>query len=89
MSKEPTIKKEVRIPESIVREIEQEAEKKGTDLSKETVYRLRNYKRSLTPKIVVMVQNIVNHALAAAMKGSVESIKKLQWEVNELWKHLK
>ena len=89
MSKEPTIKKEVRIPESIVREIEQEAEKKGTDSSKETVYRLSNYKSPLTPEIVVMVQNIVNHAFAIAQKGAVESIRKLQWEVNELWKHLK
>ncbi|WP_295067256.1 hypothetical protein [Ruminococcus sp.] len=89
MYKIKTILKPIRIPEDIINDIEREAEKKGTDFSKEVVYRLRHYKHPLTPFIVIKIQNIVNRACAIAMRYSPEIIKELQRDVNDLWKYLK
>ena len=89
MAKEKKISKRVRIPESIVLEIEQEANEKGLDFSKVVVYRLRHFTHPLTPVVVIKVQNIVNTAIAAVKNGSVGSLKTIQMEVNDLWRYLR
>ena len=89
MCKKKTISTSVRIPEDIIADIEREAKEKGTDISKEVVYRLRNYKHPLTPFIVIKIQNIVNRACTIAMRYSPDIVRELQRDVNELWKYLK
>ncbi|SHM12786.1 hypothetical protein [Ruminococcus flavefaciens] len=89
MCKIKTILTHVRIPEDIIDDIKREAEKKGTDISKEVVYMLRHYKHPLTPFVVIKIQNIVNRACTIAMRYAPDIVRELQRDMNELWKYLK
>ena len=84
-----TLLKPIRIPEDVVRDIEKEAEKNNTDFSKEANYRLKHYKRPLTPAITAKVQDIVNKAEELIGKYVPEEIENLQKESVELWEYLK
>ena len=84
-----TTSRSVRFLNDLVEDIKAGIDDVNTDFSKVVVYRLRHYKRPLTSEIVVKVQNIVNHSLAAAQHGSTDSFKRIQMEVNDLWKYLK
>jgi hypothetical protein len=81
--------KSVRFPNDLIEEINAGIDAINTDFSKVVVYKLRHYNRPLTSEIVVKIQNIVNHSLAAARHGSTEPFKRIQMEVNDLWKYLK
>ncbi len=87
--KDDATSKSIRFPSDLIKKIEAGIDDVNTDFSKVVIYRLRHYNRPLTSEIVVKIQNIVNHSLAAAQRGSTEPFSRIQMEVNDLWKYLK
>ena len=84
-----TTSKTVKFLNDLIEEIEAGIDDVNTDFSKVVIYRLRHYNRPLTCDIVVKIQNIVNHSLAAVQHCSTDSFVGIQMEVNDLWKYLK
>ena len=89
MAKEKRVPKALRIKESVVNEIEQEAVDTGKNFSQIANYRLEHFGRSLTPAITAKVQDIVNTAEDLVGELAPKEIKTLQTEVKKLWLHLK
>ncbi len=88
-TKGKTILKPLRIPESVVRNIEQKAYEKNTTFSDVAIYRLQHHENPLTPAILARLQDIANLATEAAGQASSTKAKKVQKEVALLWKSLK
>lgn len=89
MKTEKTITKPIRIPESVVKDIENEAVKTDSNFSKVANYRLKHYERSLTPAITAKIQDVVNTAEELVGKFAPDKITIMRKEVKELWQYLK
>ena len=88
MEKQKKISISLRIPESIQKELGEEAEKTGTSVSKVAIYRMQHNKSVLTPAVIAKIQNIVNIATDMT-NANTEATRNLQERVNELWKFVK
>ena len=75
--------------DTLISDIEQTAKDKGITFSEEAVRRMKNSDSSLTPDVMVKVQNVVNLSLEAAFTKSEDKAYKALEGVNELWKSLK
>ena len=80
-----TTAKTIRIPNDTYADIKREAEKKGTTFSREANERLRHGENSLTPAILVSIQNIINKVFEGVETHSTEPIEEAQKEANKLW----
>ena len=89
MAKEKTALKPLRINESVVKEIEQEAIDTKKNFSQIANYRLRHHDRTLTPAITATIQDIVNTADELVGIFAPKEIAALQKEVTKLWMYLK
>ena len=89
MKDEKRIPKPIRIPESVVKDIENEAAKTGSDFSKVANYRLKHFEKSLTPAITAKLQDIVNTAEELVGEFAPEQITIMKKEVKKLWQYLK
>ena len=81
--------KSLRMSDTLISDIEQTAKDKGITFSEEAVRRMKNSDSSLTPDVMVKVQNVVNLSLEAAFTKSEDKAYKALEGVNELWKSLK
>lgn len=88
-TKGKTILKPLRIPESVVRDIEQEAYENNTTFSDVANYRLQHHENPLTPALLAKLQDIANLATEAANQPSPTKAKIVQMEVALLCKSLK
>ncbi len=88
-TKGKTILKPLRIPEPVVRDIEQEACEKNTTFSDIAIYRLQHHENPITPALLAKLQDIANLATEAANQSSPTKAKMVQMEVALLWKSLK
>ena len=88
MEKQKKISISLSIPESIQKELGEEAERTGTSVSKVAIYRMQHHKSVLTPAVIAKIQNIVNIATDMT-NANTEATKNLQERVNELWKFVK
>lgn len=88
-TKGKTILKPLRIPEPVVKDIEQEAYEKNTTFSDIAIYRLQHHENPLTPTLLAKMQDIANLATEAANQPSPTKAKIVQMEVALLWKFLK
>ncbi len=89
MAKEKTVLKPLRIHESVVKEIEQEAIDTNTNFSQIANYRLRHHDSTLTPAITAQIQNIVNTAEELVGRYAPKEIATLQKEAVKLWMNMK
>ena len=87
--KEQSKLKSIRIPVSVIRDIESEAAKSGQDFTKVAVYRMQHFENALTPAMLAKLQDIANKSTEAVCTGSCELAEEVQREVDELWKSLK
>ncbi len=76
----------LRVPESVAKELKTEAKEKGQPVSKIALSRIQHHQNSLTPELMVHLQNIVNTAVEYA--GNTKT-QELQKEMSHLWKSLK
>lgn len=81
-----TKSKTMRIPVDIINDIEKTVAEKNTSFTKEANYRLKHFSNSLTPAVMVKIQNIINTAANALPAELAEEIQK---EGDELWRSLK
>lgn len=88
-SKPRTVLKPIRIPEKVVKEIEQEASSRNTTFSDIANYRLQHHQNPLTPELLAKIQDICNHAIEAVKNNSLTMAKTTELEVSLLWKYLK
>ncbi|MBR4627284.1 MAG: hypothetical protein IKO47_06245 [Ruminococcus sp.] len=84
-----TVQKSIRIPKRVADSIEKEAADKNRSFSDIANYRLKQSGNSLTPAMLVKLQNIANLAVEAVEEKSTTKAKEAQKEVAKLWNCLK
>lgn len=78
----------IRMSETEKETIQRSAAEKGVSVNKFIVDASVRAGKSLTPEIIVGVQNIANHAYEIAKECNANEVKKIQEEVNVLWQKL-
>lgn len=78
----------IRLPNELRTKLEEEAERSGLKFSSYIVYCLRHSDNSLTPEIMIGIQNIVNKAVSIS-EGSPEKSEEIRKEVDKLWQLLR
>ena len=86
MKKEKTTLKPIRIPDSVIDEIEEVAATEGSDFSKIANYRLKHFESLLTPAKIARIQNASNKV--SDTYGVNPITQKLSEEVADLWNFL-
>ncbi|MBR4628564.1 MAG: hypothetical protein IKO47_12895 [Ruminococcus sp.] len=89
MKKEKTTLKPIRIPDSVIDQIEEVAAAEGSDFSKVANYRLKHFERPLTPAIAATVQEVVNAAEELVGEFAPDKISVMREKAQRVWKHLK
>lgn len=88
--KEPSVKKSVRIPTDVVKELELEAKEKfNGNFSDTVVYRIKHFKSPLTPAVMRKVQDLTNDAVGAVKETDPKKAEEMQKEADDLWKFLR
>ena len=88
--KEPSVKKSVRIPTDVVKELEQEAKEKfNGNFSDTVVYRVKHFESTLTPAVMRTVQDLTNKAVEAVKGTDPKMAEEMQKEADLLWKSLR
>ena len=88
--KQPSVKKSVRIPTDVVKELELEAKEKfNGNFSDTVVYRVKHFKNALTPAVMRTVQNLTNKAVETVKATNPKTAEEMQKEADLLWKSLK
>ena len=64
----------LRVPESVAKELKTEAKEKGQPVSKIALSRIQHHQNSLTPELMVHLQNIVNTAANSQYIASKASL---------------
>lgn len=79
----------VKIPQSLLNEIDRTAEEQGVPRTKIIESRLQHVDNPLTPAIMANLQNVINLSLEGAKTNSPGKIQIAQKEANRLWQSLK
>lgn len=86
--KNQTLVTSIRMSETEKETIQRKAAEKGVSVNKFIVNASLRAEKSLTPEIIVGVQNITNHAYEIVKESNASEAKKIQKEVNALWQKL-
>ncbi len=88
--KQPSVKKSVRIPTDVVKELELEAKEKfNGNFSDTVVYRVKHFENTLTPAVMRKVQELTNKAVEAVKGTDPKTAEEMQKEADILWKSLR
>ena len=79
----------LKIPESVLKEMDAEAKAKGVTRSEIANERLQHYATPLTPELLVMLQNKANIKYEELKENQPEEAIKLVKDVMDIWSRLK
>lgn len=83
-----TVRKTVLMTESLLQNIENEAERRGIKPNAVMNERLTHHKNSLNPPLMAKIQDLANYASRAVQENAPKEAKKIQKEANEIWTYL-
>lgn len=78
----------IRLTEEQHKRVQEKATAKGMTVSRYLTERALHDDNSLTPEILVKMQNIANTACAVVEEFAPEKVKSIQEGMNEIWQKL-
>ena len=79
----------VRFTEEQMNKVKTKANENNMKVSAYIGYLVNKESSSVTPEIMVMLQNVTNMAMSIAQEHSSEAVKNMQKEVDKIWQSLK
>lgn len=79
----------VRFTEEQMNKVKTKANENNMKVSAYIGYLVDKDSASVTPEIMVMLQNVTNTAMSIAQEYSSEAVKNMQKEVDKIWQSLK